>query len=96
MRSCCSLCLVYINKGGHSFGVECGKHLTLTIARLDEENASLPEMEALQGERSIFSAHLCRGEKWPDQLQPKATSSHVTLANCLNPPTFPLSHPFCW
>ena len=30
-------------------------------------------MEALLGEWTVFSAHLCKGgEKWPTQLQPRS------------------------
>ena len=44
-----------------------------SLLAIAEKKASLPEMEPLPGERTVFSVHLCKGGgKWPTQLQPSA------------------------
>ena len=44
----------------------------LITTRPDWENSFTARIEAPQGERTVFSAHSCKGgEKWPTWLQPK-------------------------
>jgi len=71
----------------------------LTQARL---KAFLPEMGAMQGERTVFSTRLCiGGQQWPIQSKPRCFQNGAQrrpwwLHPSGAPTHFPLSHPFCW
>ena len=62
----------------------------------------MPEMESLQGERSIFYARLCKkADKWPTRHWPGLFYSQLQQPPCNvtqrgAPTHLPLSHPFCY
>ena len=50
----------------------------LITACLDRGKDSLPEMEALQGKKTVFSAHSCKErEKCPTRLQPRGQQAQT-------------------
>ena len=64
-------------------------------------NASLPEMGAMQGKRTIFSTRSCiGGQQWPTLSQPTCFQSGAQRRPCCLYPSgaathLPLSRPFC-
>ena len=87
--SCCKL----VNR----FTIELNS-LEVTL----KKKASLSEMEAPQGHKTIFEADACKGrEKWPTQCQPRPFYSQAQKQPCClyplgAPNHLPLSCPFCW